>query len=112
MMGKHILFTLLLSNIYQCSGQVSLSNIALIHGKYSVGFQHYLTFDSTRTYKRHFDWNNKSIPRPIQVSIWYPSTRIPDGNAINEKAIQNFEKSLELNPENQKAINRLKELRK
>jgi len=54
-------------------GQTSLKEIDLEYGNHMVGFMHYLTSDSTRTYKRLFDWNNKSIPRPIPVSIWYPS---------------------------------------
>lgn len=54
-------------------GQTSLKKIGLNNGKYKVGFKHYLTFDNTRTYKRVFDWTNKSIPRPIPVSIWYPA---------------------------------------
>lgn len=59
-------------------GQVSLREIDLQHGKYKVGFRHYLSHDSTRTYKRIYDWKNHSIPRPIPVSIWYPSGRIPE----------------------------------
>ncbi len=55
-------------------GQTSLQQIDLKMGKYGVGFNHYLTSDTTRTYQRVFDWNNKRIPRPIPVSIWYPST--------------------------------------
>lgn len=54
-------------------GQTSLKEIDLNHGNHIVGFHHYLTSDSTRTYKRLYDWNNESIPRPIPVSIWYPS---------------------------------------
>ncbi len=42
-------------------------------GKYAVGFQHYLTYDSTRTYKRLFEWTKLSSFRPIPVSIWYPA---------------------------------------
>jgi hypothetical protein len=54
---------------------VSLKEIDLENGEYKVGFHHYLTSDSTRTYQRQMDWNNKFIPRPIPVSIWYPSKR-------------------------------------
>ncbi|MXN91526.1 alpha/beta hydrolase [Flavobacterium sp. Sd200] len=54
-------------------GQTSLKEINLKNGSHTVGFNHYLTSDSTRTYKRIFDWSNTSIPRPIPVSIWYPS---------------------------------------
>jgi len=54
------------------SGQTSLQEINLANGPYSVGFRHYTTFDSTRTYTRLFDWKNNSVPRPILTSIWYP----------------------------------------
>lgn len=54
--------------------QVSPSDFQLEHGTYAVGFKHYQKVDATRTYKRVLDWTNKSIPRPIPISIWYPST--------------------------------------
>jgi len=57
-------------------GQTSLEGIDLKPGNHAVGFRHYLTSDSTRTYKRLFDWNTKSIPRPIPISMWYPSKEI------------------------------------
>ncbi len=60
-------------------GQTSLKQIALDIGKKTVGFKHYLTADSTRTYRRALDWTNKTIPRPIPVSIWYPSNDKPKG---------------------------------
>ncbi|HMB62554.1 MAG TPA: CocE/NonD family hydrolase [Eudoraea sp.] len=68
----------LLFQINLAFGQASLKEIDLRYGKYKVGFNHYLTFDSTRTYKRIYDWKNHSIPRPIPVSIWYPSGKIPE----------------------------------
>jgi hypothetical protein len=55
--------------------QVSLEQIALENGLYAVGYKDYLTNDSTRTYKRAFDWNNRPILRPIPVSVWYPSDK-------------------------------------
>ncbi len=55
------------------SGQTSLQEIALSKGSFNVGFHHFQAYDSTRTYKRVFDWNNKSAPRPIPVSLWYPA---------------------------------------
>ncbi len=57
--------------------QTSLAQIDLQHGPYTVGFQHYITADSTRTYHRQYDWNNTPIPRPIPISIWYPATKEP-----------------------------------
>lgn len=52
---------------------ISLRSLYPPKGKYDVGFRHYLTYDSTRTYKRLFDWTEGSSFRPIPVSIWYPS---------------------------------------
>lgn len=65
-----VLFFLQSSLLY---AQVSVKKIALENGTYKVGFSHYLTNDSTRTYKRLFDWKNQHIARPISVSVWYPS---------------------------------------
>ena len=53
--------------------QTSLKEMNLIQGEHEVGFKHYVANDSTRTYKRLYDWNNQIIPRPIPISIWYPS---------------------------------------
>lgn len=60
-----------------CLGQTSLKQINLENGKYDVGFRHYQTVDSTRTYNRIYDWNNKYMPRPIPVSLWYPAAGKP-----------------------------------
>lgn len=62
-------------------GQTSLDEIDLNKGQFSVGFLNYVTADSTRTYRRIYDWTNKTIPRPISVSIWYPSTDHPNNSA-------------------------------
>lgn len=64
---------LLLSQTNFSSAQVSVEQLELIHGDYKVGFVHYTTFDSSRTYSRIYDWTNEYIPRPIPVSMWYPS---------------------------------------
>lgn len=72
-MKSKILFLFLLCLAVFSSAQVSLDKINLEMGTYQVGFQHYLSTDSTRTYQRVFDWTNQKIPRPIPVSIWYPS---------------------------------------
>lgn len=53
--------------------QTSLNKIGLINGKYNVGFKHYTTIDSTRTYRIHNEFNNQFINRPIPISIWYPA---------------------------------------
>src|SRR5690606_16121557 len=54
------------------------------NGKYNVGFRHYTTADSTRTYSRIFDYTNKKIVRPIPVSIWYPSEQ----NVVNSEPLR------------------------
>lgn len=61
------------------SGQTSLREINLNNGKYAVGFLHYITSDSTRTYSRIYDYTNNKIPRTIPVSVWYPSHENVDG---------------------------------
>lgn len=58
-----------------CLGQTSLNKIRLQQGPHNVGFRHYIKADSTRTYSRFYDYTNKNIPRPIPISIWYPSSR-------------------------------------
>ena len=65
----------LLFQVHVSFGQTSLKKIGLDHGDYSVGFHHYLTTDSTRTYTRIYDWSTKSMLRPIPVSLWYPSDK-------------------------------------
>lgn len=72
-MSVRILTLCILFQIKVASGQTSLEAIKLDFGPYTIGFRHYVAHDSTRTYKRIFDWNNRSIPRPIPISLWYPS---------------------------------------
>lgn len=43
------------------------------YGRFQVGFRNYEKDDNTRSYKRLFDWNDKSLVRPISISIWYPA---------------------------------------
>jgi tetratricopeptide (TPR) repeat protein len=61
------------------NGQTSLNKIDLDFGNYSVGFKHYTVSDSTRTYSRIYDFINQKIPRPIPISIWYPSRQNTNG---------------------------------
>ena len=61
------------------NGQTTLKKIDLNFGNYSVGFKHYIIFDSTRTYSRIYDYNNQKTPRPIPTSIWFPSQQNIDG---------------------------------
>lgn len=55
--------------------QTSLEKFDLDYGNYNVGFQHNIVYDSSRTYIRIYDYTKKSIPRPISISAWYPSTQ-------------------------------------
>jgi dienelactone hydrolase len=75
---------LLQANLSVC--QVSLSELASGKGEYAVGFRNYVTHDSTRTYKRLYDWTNQNIPRPIPVSVWYPSKE-SSGNGGRMKVV-------------------------
>ena len=52
--------------------QVSLNELNLANGAYQVGFRHDLATGSSRTYHRIYDWSNKTVHRPIPISIWYP----------------------------------------
>ncbi len=72
-MKIRILLILMFLQFHLLSGQTSLQKIALNKGSFNVGFSHFIVNDSTRTYKRIFDWNTKSTPRPIPVSLWYPA---------------------------------------
>ena len=47
----------------------------LTYGKHNVGFKNYTRNDSTRSYIRLYDWDNVVRPRPISISVWYPSTK-------------------------------------
>lgn len=67
-----ILFLILLNSLF---AQNKLEEFDISYGPYSVGFSHYTSFDSSRVYSRIFDYSNKKIPRPIPISIWYPSNQ-------------------------------------
>ncbi|AXT19445.1 alpha/beta hydrolase [Flavobacteriaceae bacterium AU392] len=71
---KLFIFSLLFSVHYLFS-QTSLKAINLDYGDYTVGFRHYTKSDHSRTYTRLQDWTNRSISRPIPISIWYPSIK-------------------------------------
>lgn len=53
--------------------QTSLQEIGLENGPFGVGFRHEIKWDSSRTYSRASDYSNKKTPRPIPMSIWYPT---------------------------------------
>ena len=76
------ILTLTLTLLFSSSlliGQTSLEAIAFENGSFQVGFTHYMLTDSTRTYRRESDWSTRNIPRPIPVSLWYPSTHTKGG---------------------------------
>jgi dienelactone hydrolase len=85
-----ILHILILFQANLIGAQTSLAEIDLKNGKYNVGFQHYTTSDSTRTYSRVFDYTNSKVARPISISIWYPSEQNLD-NAEPLQVLDYFE---------------------
>lgn len=70
-----VLIVIIFFQVNLIKGQTSLNKIDLDNGKYKVGFRHYTTSDSTRTYSRIYDYSNQKIARPIPISIWYPSNQ-------------------------------------
>lgn len=74
-----LIFTGLILITTITNGQTSLKEINLNSENYIVGFKHYTISDSTRTYSRTYDYNNQKIPRPIPISIWYPSNQDTNG---------------------------------
>jgi len=78
-MRLSVLIVLMFFQVNLIYGQTSLNEIDLNIGKHKVGFRHYTTIDSTRTYSRIYDYTNQKIARPIPVSIWYPSIQDANG---------------------------------
>ncbi|WP_190810230.1 alpha/beta hydrolase [Flagellimonas sp. S3867] len=78
MISRFVLIILILFQTNQVFSQTSLQQINLSNGKHKVGFLHYTTSDSTRTYSRIYDYSNTKIARPIPVSIWYPANQNTD----------------------------------
>ncbi|HVX51559.1 MAG TPA: hypothetical protein VHB48_15460 [Chitinophagaceae bacterium] len=72
-MKQFILFILLSIGHKLIYAQVSVSDLSLLYGKYEVGFRHYVCNDSTRSYKRLYDFTGKILPRPIPISVWFPA---------------------------------------
>jgi hypothetical protein len=70
-------------------------------GKFSVGFRHYVQEDKTRTYQRIYDWNNKPVPRPISISIWYPGQENKNASFLSAEdflAVLKYEEEWETLP--------------
>lgn len=76
-----ILPILMLFQAHLIIAQTSLKEINLENGHHNVGFRHYTISDSTRTYGRIYDYTNAKVPRPISVSMWYPSGQNVEGLA-------------------------------
>jgi hypothetical protein len=72
-MKQLILFILLSIGHKMLYAQVSFFELSLPYGKYHVGFKHYVRNDSTRSYKRLYDFTDNILPRPIPVSVWFPA---------------------------------------
>ncbi|TRZ45108.1 prolyl oligopeptidase family serine peptidase [Robertkochia solimangrovi] len=68
-----IIGVLILIIVDTLNAQTSVQGIDLDQGEYRVGFRHYTVLDSTRTYRRAYEYSNSTMPRPVPVSIWYPS---------------------------------------
>ncbi|WP_040415942.1 tetratricopeptide repeat protein [Cyclobacterium qasimii] len=66
---------LLLLQFLTLYGQTSLNEIGLDKGQYNIGFRHYTSSDSTRTYSRIYDYSNQKTARPIPISLWYPASQ-------------------------------------
>lgn len=64
------------------NAQTSLKELNRNYGDYHVGFKHYSTSDSMRTYSRMYDFDDRKIYRPISISIWYPSTAVGPNNKL------------------------------
>lgn len=58
-MRSLIALFLLLFQVHTIHGQTSLNKIDLDKGRYEVGFRHYSSTDSTRTYSRIYDYTNQ-----------------------------------------------------
>jgi pimeloyl-ACP methyl ester carboxylesterase len=57
--------------------------IELPAGPYTVGFDHYVTEDSTRLYRKLYDWSKEQSYRKLPVSIWYPAEQSPSGTQVS-----------------------------
>jgi tetratricopeptide (TPR) repeat protein len=87
-MKIQILFFILFFILSPLLSQTSLEQIGLSHGPYQVGFKHYTAYDSTRLYSRILDYSKQKNPRPIPISIWYPSDQSVNG--LTSLAIRDY----------------------
>ncbi|MGB3464066.1 MAG: dienelactone hydrolase family protein [Cyclobacteriaceae bacterium] len=77
-----ICFNLLLLSIVALS-QSTTSELTTAYGRYTVGYYHKTLHDSSRTYSRITDIGPGGMPRPIPLSVWYPSSSSIDGKHLS-----------------------------
>jgi len=90
-----VLFHLI--SINEISAQLSVEGLQLPYGQNTVGYRHYIAYDSSRTYTRTQDWTNKKTARPIPISIWYPA--IPDQPTATYLSVFDYLKILKVEEE-------------
>lgn len=77
MKKKHLLIVSILFSSFYCNSQESLLKLTSKLGDYSVGFISINTYDYSRSFSPQKSDNteekDKSIFRPIQISVWYPT---------------------------------------
>ncbi|SHO59618.1 tetratricopeptide repeat protein [Algoriphagus zhangzhouensis] len=78
-----VILSLIFGNVFLASSQTSLPEIDIENGPNPVGFKHYATFDSSRTYSKFYDFSTRKTARPIPISIWYPAESIDGSEALD-----------------------------
>lgn len=78
-----VLSVLIFGNIFWVHSQTSLQELGLENGPYQVGFKHYTTFDSSRTYSNFYDFSTRKTARPIPISVWYPSESVEGSKVLD-----------------------------
>lgn len=79
----YVILSLVFGNVFLVSSQTSLQELGLENGPFPVGFKHYSTFDSSRTYSKFYDFSTRKTARSISISIWYPAESIDRSEALN-----------------------------
>ncbi len=81
----------------ELSAQLSVKGLQLPYGQNTVGYRHYIAYDSSRTYTRAQDWTNEKTARPIPISVWYPA--IPDQPGVAHLSVFDYLKILKVEEE-------------
>lgn len=87
-MKKQLALTILFFAFNPLFAQTSLQEIGLLKGPYKVGFSHFTSYDSTRLYSRVLNYSKQKSPRPIPISVWYPSEE--EVNALNPLIVKDY----------------------